>query len=239
MAIYIGTSGFSYNHWEEMFYPKDIKKSDWLWYYSQHFDTVEINSSFYRLPNVNSLQKWFDETPDDFIFSLKGSRYITHTKKLFSLENSLKIFFEKAKILGNKLPVILWQFPPNFKSNPKRLEEFLKNLQKYNYRYAFEFRHESWFNAQIYGILRYYNTALVVSSSPDFPKAEIMTADFIYIRFHGSRDLYTSEYSKKELVKWANKIKSWSESADIYAYFNNDECGFAIKNALEIKNLLE
>ena len=239
MAILIGTSGFSYRHWLQKFYPLDIEQSGRLSYYAKFFNTVELNVSFYRLPSENAFKKWYDNTPSDFKFALKGSRYITHTKKLFSSENSLKLFFERAKILGEKLSAVLWQFPQNFESNPERLKDFLKILQKYKCRHAFEFRHESWVSDEIYDILRKYNAALVITDSPIFPKVEARTADFSYIRFHGGKELYLSEYSQKELDVWAEKISKWRERGDVYAYFNNDANAYAVKNALELKKLLE
>ncbi len=235
MAIFIGTSGFSYHHWTEKFYPKVVKQSDWLAYYAEHFNTVEINSSFYRLPNEKVFSSWYDKTPGDFSFSVKGSRYITHTKRLLVEKDSVNLFMERAESLGSKLKVVLWQFPPGFKVNPKRLERFLKLLKIYKCRFAFEFRHESWLGEPIYKILRAYNAALAIADSPHFPKTEIQTADFSYIRFHGGKYLYSSKYSPGEMKDWSKKIEKLSKKGNVFAYFNNDANAFAVKNALEMK----
>ena len=235
MGIYIGTSGFSYHHWAEKFYPKGIKQSDWLTYYAKYFQSVEINSSFYRLPNENVLKSWYDKTPDDFIFSVKGSRYITHTKRLLVGQDSVDLFMNRADGLGKKLKVVLWQLPPNFEADSESLESFLKLLKSHKCRFAFEFRHESWFSEPIYRILRAYNAALVIADSPHFPKTEIQTADFSYIRFHGGKYLYDSKYSPKEMKHWSKKIGNLARSGDVFAYFNNDANAYAVKNALELK----
>lgn len=239
MARLIGTSGFSYRHWVEKFYPKEIRQSKRLEYYARFFDTVEINTSFYRLPSESVLDSWRQSTPDNFVFSIKGSRYITHTKRLLVEKESVNIFMQRVKGLQNKLKVVLWQFPPNFRSNPKRLVDFLNLLKRYDCRFAFEFRHESWFCDDIYEVLRKYNVALVISDSPDFPKKEVITADFVYIRLHGGIEPYISEYSQKELMSWAEKIQKWAEKGDIFTYFNNDTNAFAVKNALKMKKYLE
>ena len=235
MAIYIGTSGFSYHHWAEKFYPRGIKQPDWLGYYAGYFNSVEINSSFYRLPNENILKSWYDKTPDDFIFSVKGSRYIAHVKKLLVNQDSVDLFMDRANGLGKKLKVVLWQFPPNFEANSERLENFLKLLKSRKCRFAFEFRHESWCRNEIYEILKCHNAALVLADSPDFPKTEIQTADFSYIRFHGGKHLYDSKYSPKEMKDWSRKIGKLAEKGDVFAYFNNDANAYAVKNALELK----
>lgn len=238
MAIFIGTSGFFYLHWRERFYPKNAKQPEWLSYYAELFDTVELNVSFYRLPSANAFQVWYDETPEDFSFSLKGSRYITHTKKLHDPEDAVKVFFDRAKILKDKLSVVLWQFSSSFETSPERLKKFLEILQRYGCRHAFEFRDESWFTDEIYGILKRYNAALVISDSPFFPKADVRTADFSYIRLHGAAELHSSEYFRKELKSWAEKVNNLAKKGDVYIYFNNDVNAYAVKNALEMKELL-
>ncbi len=238
MKTYVGTSGFSYHHWAEIFYPHDVRRSDWLEYYAKHFNSVEINSSFYRLPQEKTFENWRGKTPEGFVFSIKGSRFITHTKRLLIQQDSVDLFMQRAKGLDEKLKVILWQFPPSFKSQPDRLANFLRLLRHYDYRYAFEFRHESWFTGEVYEILTKYNAALVTADSPDFSKAEVQTADFSYIRFHGGKYLYKSNYSPDEMKEWSKKIEKLSKSGDVFAYFNNDANAFAAKNAIELKRLL-
>ena len=199
--VYIGTSGYSYSHWSKVFYPRELPQSKWLEYYAENFNTVELNVTFYRLPQESAFSTWYKKTPKDFTFAVKGSRFITHVKKLNNIEDSLVLFMKRAKILKEKLGVILWQLPPNLKINTERLEDFLKNLKKYKHINAFEFRNESWFDEKIYSLLKKYNSVLVIADSPRYPLEEILTADFVYVRFHGGKVLYGSEYSKKELKK--------------------------------------
>lgn len=244
--IYIGTSGYSYPHWRGIFYPQDLSESKWLEYYSKFFSTVELNVTFYRLPQESAFLSWYKRTHEDFLFAVKGSRFITHVKKLKDVKESLKLFFSRAKILKEKLGVVLWQFPESFQyqvSSVKKLEDFLKTLshvtKSMSLRHAFEFRHESWFYEEIYDLLRKYNSALVIADSNRWPQTEEITADFIYIRFHGGKSLYSSEYSKKELESWAKKIKKWVLKRNVFIYFNNDAYGFAVKNAEQLKRILE
>jgi len=237
--IFIGTSGFFYNHWRNVFYPSDLSQSKWLQYYSDFFKTIEINSTFYGFPNESSLAKWYKETPKGFLFSLKGSRFITHVKRLHNVEDSLGIFINRTILLKEKLGIILWQFPNNFKFDLDRLGKFLELLSKYQNRYAFEFRNEDWFNDKTYALLEKYKVSLVISNSPSFPRAEIIAADFVYIRFHGGKVLYGSEYSEKELRQWAMKIKDWSRDKDVFIYFNNDAYGYAIKDAKQLIGILK
>lgn len=242
--VFIGTSGFNYKHWGGgVFYPAELKQSEWLKYYSQSFDTVELNTTFYRLPQKSVFESWRKQTPDNFIFAVKGNRFITQQKKLKDPSEPIKKFFDSARGLGNKLGIVLWQLPPNFSANSERLREFCETLRRNsvakNVQHAFEFRHESWFSEEIYGILRQFGYALCVADSPVWPLAEIVTADYVYIRFHGGHELYGSNYSNAELKNWAKKIEKWlAEDKDIYAYFNNDAYGYAVQNAKKIKALL-
>jgi uncharacterized protein YecE (DUF72 family) len=236
--IYLGTSGFRYFHWRESFYPKDLSEREWLAYYSKYFDTVELNVTFYRLPTEATFERWQKETPDNFIFVLKGSRYITHNKKLNNVEEPLELFMSGVEILKDKVGVILWQFPPSYKINLDRLEDFLKLLKNYNYKYALEFRNETWFSQETYQILGKYNACLVFADTPRFPYHEIITTNFVYFRLHGSKKLYGSDYSEKELSKWSERIKKYSTNKDVYVYFDNDNHGYAVKNALELKRLI-
>ncbi len=240
--VFIGTSGFFYNHWQEIFYPDNIAKADWLSYYSRYFDTVEIDSSFYRTPLSSTYENWFKKTPEDFTFSLKGSRFITHIKRLVDIGEPLKIFFSSTNMLSSKFKVVLWQFGSGFKLNLERLEKFLVILDKEygNVRHSFEFRHDSWFSQDIYDLLKKYKASLVVADSPSFPTVKEIISDFIYIRFHGSGSLYGSNYKDEELKKWAKEIKGIARKGiDAYCYFNNDIEGFAIKNALTLKKLCQ
>ena len=248
--LFIGTSGWVYSHWERIFYPEDLKGRDKLKYFSKHFKTAEINYSFYHLPRPEIYQKWYQETPADFVFSVKTSRFITHIKRLKDVEKPWKIFLENTLNLKEKLGPVLFQFPPNFKAteeNIKRLENFSKVITDhslptthYKLKTAFEFRHESWCDEKIYNLLKKYNVAWVIADSSVYPKAEVVTANFIYIRMHGSKILFSSKYTKKELRDLAQKIKKWlGNRLDVYCYFNNDAYGFAIENAKELSKFCQ
>ena len=244
-SIYIGTSGFNYKHWSDgVFYPKDIPQREWLEYYAHNFDTVELNVSFYRLPKESVFEGWYERTPEDFIFAIKGSRFITHVKKLKDCAAPIELFFNNAKGLKEKLGTVLWQLPPNFHVNAERLEEFCgllrKNRVAKSTRQIFEFRHDSWFCEKICGVLRKHNSSLCIAHSRRWPYEEITTTDYVYIRFHGGEVLYGSNYSNEELKMWAPKIRRWlNEVGDVYAYFNNDACGYAVHNAKKLREFLE
>jgi len=234
--LYIGTSGWVYGHWEGIFYPENLASKDKLKYFSQHFKTAEINYSFYHLPRPSTYQNWHSQTPADFIFAAKASRFITHIKRLGGVKEAWQQFIENALYLKEKLGPILFQFPPSFRIDLKRLESFLKILSK-NYRYVFEFRHKSWCDKKVYNLLKKYNVAWVIADSPSYPKAEAITADFIYIRMHGSKVLFASKYTKNELSSLVQKIKKWLKTGNVYVYFNNDAYGYAIENAKELLEL--
>ena len=239
MSIIIGTSGWTYKHWfDGVFYPSDLPKNEAFNYYQSKFDTVELNVTYYRLLPLKTFEHWRVSSKNDFVFSIKGSRYIVLNKKLGNPEQALERFFTRSEGLKEKAGPVLWQLPPNFKADEGRLENFLSLLPG-SYRHAFEFRNESWFNEKTYSILKRKKAALVIADSPKWPQAEEITADFIYIRFHGGRMLYSSEYTSQEISDWAKKIKRWHEEGkDVYAYFNNDYMGYAPKNALELKKIV-
>ena len=246
--LFIGTSGWVYSHWERIFYPENLPSKDKLKYYSQHFKTAEINYSFYHLPRPSTYQNWYSQTPDDFLFAVKASRFITHVKRLKEVKDAWKQFLENALNLKEKLGPILFQFPPSFKATEediKRLTEFLKLLNATrgrasgNLRFAFEFRHKSWCEEKIYKLLKKYNVAWVIADSPRYPKAEVVTADFAYIRLHGSKIMFASKYTKKEIEDLSKKIKNWLKNGDVFCYFNNDFQGYAIENAKELINQLK
>jgi len=241
--LYIGTSGWVYSHWDGIFYPENLPGKDKLRYFSQHFKTAEINYSFYHLPRPSSYQNWYKITPADFIFSVKASRFITHIKRLFGVKEAWQVFLDNTLNLKEKLGPILFQFPPSFKAtdeNLKRLEEFLKLIIAQPLRYAFEFRDKSWCDKKVYNLLKKYNLAWVIADSPRYPRADEVTANFVYIRLHGSKVLFASKYTKKELEDLAQKIKKWlKQKLDVYVYFNNDAYGYAIENAKELLKLME
>lgn len=237
--LFIGTSGFSYSHWEEgVFYPTGWPKSKKLEYYCQHFNTVELNNTFYRLPQILTFISWIKRTPKEFVFAVKVPRFITHIKKLANCQEPWRIFLERTLNLKEKLGPFLFQLPPTWKKDAKRLETFIEMINRNSpkgLRFAFEFRNESWCDKEIYQILKEKNCAWVIVDAPHWPKREIVTADFVYVRMHGSKILFGSKYTKKELKVLAQKIKKWlKQNLDVYCYFNNDAHGFAVKDAKEL-----
>jgi uncharacterized protein YecE (DUF72 family) len=238
--VHIGCSGWVYPHWRELFYPKDVPQRAWLAYYAEHFDTVEINNTFYRLPSESAVRGWAENSPDGFCFAVKISRYMSHIKRLTMVERGLKRFYEPLEPLtrSDKLGPLLWQFPPNFHRDTERLSSALHDLPPG--LHAFEFRHESWFTDEVYALLSEHDAALVIGdeSSRWISSPHVRTADWTYIRFHhGSRGRH-GNYSPAEIGTWARRISQWRRDTEVYAYFNNDWQGFAIKNAMRLKELL-
>lgn len=233
--IHIGTSGYQYDHWKGDFYPEDIPKKDWFDHYAKHFDTVEINNSFYRMPAAKTFDKWRSAAPKDFFYAIKYSRYGTHRKKLKDPQDHIDYFMERADHLKSKLGPVLVQLPPNWHKNPERLEEFLKAAPK-RHRWAVEMRHPDWLSEDIYEILRKYNSALVIHDMiPDHPRE--ITADWVYLRFHGKN--YGGSYTNKQLNDVAARIKDHTKkNREVFVYFNNDAEGYAVKNALSLKDKL-
>lgn len=236
ISIRIGTSGWTYKHWQEVFYPAKWPKSKWLEYYAGRFDTVELNATFYRLPNLTIFENWKSRTPDNFLWSVKSSRFITHTKKLENSADPLDRFYRVTAGLGEKLGVILFQLPPSLVFDENVFMNFCESLDP-NARHALEIRHPSWINDQVFDILKKFNIAFCIADTAGkYPSYEEITADFIYIRLHGSRKLYASLYSEKELKSWAKKIDAWNK--DTFIYFDNDFEGYAINNAKRLKEIL-
>jgi uncharacterized protein YecE (DUF72 family) len=233
----IGTSGWHYQHWIEQFYPAGLPKSGWLGFYSQHFSTVELNNSFYRLPSEKAFTNWREVTTSDFVFSVKVSRFITHIKRLREPAQPLDTFLGRARLLDKKLGPLLYQLPPQMKCDAPRLEAFLKLLPG-NMRHVFEFRHRSWMDDAIFDLLSQYGAGFCIYDMPEFTTPLVTTADFAYIRFHGSQELYGGCYSDEELAEWARKIAGL-KVATAYVYFNNDIGGFAIRNAFTLRRFLE
>jgi uncharacterized protein YecE (DUF72 family) len=242
--VFIGTSGYNYPHWwSGVFYPSDLPQKKWLEYYSGFFDTVELNVSFYRLPQKEAFGGWYKRTPKHFLFAVKGSRYITHIRRLKDCREPLSLLFDHASPLKEKLGVMLWQLPPRFKFKNDRLEEFcvlLSTLPRSKlHRHVFEFRDESWFCNEAFRILEEFRFAFCIAHGSGLPSEERLTSNFVYLRLHGGEWLYGSNYSEKELKQWAAKIQDWEKKGKIvFAYFNNDSYGFAIKNALTLRKLV-
>lgn len=236
----IGCSGFQYDHWKGTFYPDDLARKNWLAYYCKHFSTVELNVTFYGLPERETFAKWYMATPEDFLFALKGSRFITHVKKLKDCAEPIEAFFSRALLLKEKLGVILWQLPPSFPLDLNRLREFLEILQPFRIRNAFEFRNTTWITKKTFGLLEKEKTALCMADHPDFLKNLPATADFLYIRRHGAEGNHATSYSTEFLKEDAKMIRSHLKNKeDVHIYFNNDAMGYAPKNALELINLLD
>lgn len=240
----IGTSGWNYKHWKGIFYPDDVAQRLWLEFYAQHFCTVEVNYSFYRLPSPETYKNWRLITPQHFLFALKCSRLITHIKRLSNLGDLWDNFLSHGTQLQTKLGPILCQFPDAFEVDPLRLSDFLSKAKQAApddcvLRLAVEFRHQSWFRPQIYRLLEKHNVALVVADSSQFPKREVHTADYAYYRYHGPGKLFGSSYTRAQLQEEAQSIKAClRQEMDVFGYFNNDGHGYAVKNALLLKELL-
>jgi uncharacterized protein YecE (DUF72 family) len=235
---YIGTSGWVYPHWRGAFYPHDIPQSKWLSFYTQHFDTVELNNTFYHLPKEKTFDNWHTRAPDGFSYAVKASRFITHIKKLNDVAEPLQTFLDRACHLKEKLGPILYQLPPGMHRNDERLEGFLSLLPQ-SISHAVEFRHKSWLYDQVFDILQRHNTGLCVFDMPGFQCPLIATADFAYLRFHGSSGLYSSCYSDDELESWTKRIAEVAKGLEsVYIYFNNDAEGFAIRNAQTLREKL-
>lgn len=231
--LYIGTSGWAYSHWKEIFYPSNLPYEERLSFYSKHFLTAEVNSSFYHLPQEKTLMKWYTSTPEGFIFSVKASRHITHLKKLCDVEEAWNNFKKRIDLLKDKLGPILLQFPPSFKKDQENVEKIINFLRgKENYKFALEFRHKSWLDEEVYDLMRKLKVAWVIADSSRYPKVKVVTADFAYIRMHGPEALFSSSYSEEDLEKLAKDIEEYLKNCDeIYVYFNNDVNGCAIQNA--------
>ena len=236
-AVHIGTSGWSYKHWINTFYPAEIKAKDRFAYYQTHFDTVEINNTFYKLPKKETFINWREAVPEDFRYIVKASRFITHMKKLRDPVQSSTLFFERITYLEEKLGAILFQLPPIMKNNEALLEDFLKQLPK-GYRYVFEFRNSDWYRDSTYALLKKYNCAFCIYELDDHLSPIKITADFVYLRLHGPGEKYQGNYSDNVLKKWAIQCQTWSKSKDVYVYFDNDEMGYAAFNAIRLKELI-
>ena len=241
MKIHIGTSGWHYKHWlDDVFYPSGTKPAQMFEFYARHFDTVEINNSFYHLPSATTFDNWRDSSPANFLFAVKASRFITHMKKLKDPKPSSEKFFDVADRLRKKLGPILFQLPPRWKVNVERFAEFLEFLPG-GHKYVFEFRDETWFVPEVYALLRRHKAAFCIHDFGDMKVPQEITAPFTYIRFHGPTVAkYFGSYSTSQLRAWAERIMGWSgQLSAAYIYFNNDPGGEAVKNALELKRLVE
>ena len=236
--LLLGTSGWVYKHWMGIFYPPQLASDRQLPFYTQHFSTVEVNFSFYRLPERSVFETWREQTPADFLFAVKGSRYLTHMKKLKDPQEPLSRLMERASGLEDKLGPILFQFPHTWAMNRDRLEFFLELLADYpKQQFTFEFRHPTWLVPEVYQLLERAGAALCLPVSPTVPLDLRLTAPWTYIRMHAGQ--FGMGYSDEELSLWASRISSFlAQDVDVYLYFNNDPEGHAIRDAQRLCALL-
>ena len=237
--VHVGCSGWNYKDWRGLVYPKGVPANRWLEHYATLFDTVEVNSTFYRLARPDAVARWIEQTPEDFIFTLKASRYLTHVKRLTDLGQGVERFYESVEpLVGSpKLGPILWQLPENFHRDDDRLANALEGLRPG--RHCFEFRHPSWFCAETYDALRAHGAALIVGDHPERPfQTHELTADWTLVRFHYGHRGRRGNYSESELEEWRARIAKWRRRVEVFAYFNNDWEGFAVKNALWLRRAL-
>ena len=237
--IRIGTSGFHYRHWVGPFYPAKTPASKMLEYYIRHFDTLELNNSFYRLPTIEAFECWRESTPRNFVFAVKASRFITHNKKLKDPENAIENLLPRAEHLQRKLGPILFQLPPKWKVNTERLIALLEILPR-EHRYAFEFRELSWMTPEVCCILRRFNAAFCIYELAGYHTPLEITADFSYIRLHGpTSGKYQGNYSQSRMEEWARWIEEQAKSLKaVYVYFDNDQAGYAAQNARSLRDMV-
>jgi uncharacterized protein YecE (DUF72 family) len=238
IAIRIGTSGWHYDHWIGRFYPQKMRKENWLEFYAQHFDTVEINNTFYHLPREQTMVHWRDKVPANFLFAVKASRYITHIKKLHNTAEEVGRFFALASLLEDRLGPVLYQLPPSLHKNLERLDEFIQSLPRRD-NAVFEFRHSSWYDQGTFDLMNQHGVALCVHDMGDKAPPRIVTGDVAYVRFHGTNGRYAGNYPDHMLQDWADWLKAQIAGVRaIYAYFNNDISGHALNNARTLRQIM-
>lgn len=233
----MGCSGFYYNHWRSIFYPEKLPKTQWLNFYTQQFNTVEINNTFYRFPTEQLLEGWYHKTPKNFKFTVKANRLITHTHKFHNSQDATKRFYQLTSSLKEKLSCVLFQLPPFMHKNLELLQTIAGQMNPEVVN-VLEFRHESWWSNDVYSFMRENGLVFCCVSSMELPEDLVKTADTIYVRFHGKNGMYFGDYPDLELQSWAQKIQS-SKAKQVYCYFNNDINAYAPKNCQTLKNLLE
>jgi uncharacterized protein YecE (DUF72 family) len=235
----VGCSGWNYDHWRGRLYPEGLARSRWLRRYAELFDTVEVNSTFYRLASRDAVARWVDDTPAGFVFAVKASRYLTHVRRLRDIGQGVERFYERIEPLteSGKLGPVVWQLPANFHRDDERLASALRELPQG--RHCFEFRHESWFTRDVYELLGERGAALVIGDHPKWPfQARELVTDWALVRLHHGHRGRRGNYSERELEEWARRIAGWRRRADLFVYFNNDWEGFAVDNALSLKRRL-
>ena len=237
--IRVGCSGWQYRDWRGELYPEGLGQPRWLARYAEEFDTVEVNSTFYRLASRNAVERWVEQTPEDFVFALKASRYLTHMKKLRDMEDGIARFYERIEPLARtpKMGPLLWQLPEWFQRDDDTLATALGVLPPG--RHSFEFRHPSWFCDEVYALLRRHEVALAIGDRPDRPwQPFVLTTDWTFVRFHYGRRGRRGNYSETELRDWAGRLADAAREASVLVYFNNDWEGFAVRNARSLRAML-
>jgi uncharacterized protein YecE (DUF72 family) len=234
----IGTSGWVYRHWRGPFYPSDLPQKRWFEFYAQHFDTVEINNTFYRLPSEAAFDGWREQAPPGFVYALKASRFLTHVKRLKEPATPLENFLSRARRLGDHLGPILYQLPPNWHANLERLDKFLA-LLPHDLIHVLEFRDPSWLIEPVFELLTRHGVGFCIMSLPGVECPVRATAPTVYIRLHGAEQTYASRYSLDQLREWAEIIRGFlAEGRQVFVYFNNDAWGYAVENARELRDRL-
>lgn len=237
--LYVGTSGWTYADWRGRFYPEDVARKDWLSWYGRQFTTAEINGSFYRTPSLAAVEAWRQATPRPFRFAWKASKFITHWKRLARPESSLALMQSRLEVLGPKCGPVLFQLPGRFKADRGRLAGFLALLPR-GYRYAFEFRHESWYADWVYALLAEHDVALCLADHHEAPAPWVVTARHVYVRGHGPTGRYKGSYPEAALKDWARHVRRWrGERRTVYVYFDNDQKSAAPKDARRLLALLD
>ena len=242
-GVRIGCSGWQYQSWREVFYPPRTAQPRWLSHYASVFDTVEVNSTFYRLAKREAVARWVTQVPPGFLFTIKSSQYLTHMKRLLDMEQGVERLYEPLQPLveAGRLGPVLWQLPPNFRRDDERLDAWLDALRRFGpLRHAVEFRHESWFDPAVYGILHAHGAGFVIGDDPrrvDWP--QVVTAEWSFVRFHFGRRGRRGNYAESELREWAARVRDLATHGDVLAYFNNDWEGFAVANGKRLRSLLD
>jgi uncharacterized protein YecE (DUF72 family) len=237
--VLVGTSGWLYGHWHGRFFPRELPKKQHLGFYARHFTTVELNGVFYRMPTLEAVKGWAEQTPDRFVFAWKASRFLTHIKRLKDVDDySLDLMESRLQALGDKCGPVLFQLPPQMKADRERLAAFVARLDKRR-RYAFEFRDPGWYEDPIFDVLRDNDISLCLSDHIRAPAPWVATASHVYVRGHGSSGRYRGHYDEATLGAWARRIREWrGEGRAVHAYFDNDEEGAAPIDADKLIALL-
>jgi uncharacterized protein YecE (DUF72 family) len=235
----IGTSGWNYAGWKDDFYAR-VPRKRWLEYYSERFNALEVDGTFYHLLRENVAQSWYKRTPADFHFAVKGHRYITHIKRLEPPAESLKLQRESTAPLGEKLAAMLWQLPPNLHKDMRKLAIFIAALDVWpEVRHVIEFRDRSWFDAEVASLMSRERIALCQSDAASWPIWQAVTTDLVFVRLHGHASTYASNYGRDALELWAGRVRRWlGEGRAVHVYFDNDAQGYAPWNALSLAEIL-